>query len=198
MCGRLNIIADPLAQLVSETLGIDFWTTTNHDFKPTQPLSVVAAYPAQTLHQQTLGWGTHPTWSSKLLINAKSETVATKPTFKQGFMNSPVIVPCSGWYEWSTQQGQKQKFLFELPSPVIYMAGIVVDGNVVTLTRTPTEQCSQYHHRMPLVLHQDQVKPWLLDDPKSRQELLHTLPREEFIISSSTPPTKPTAQMSLF
>ncbi|MBM7034939.1 SOS response-associated peptidase [Vibrio ulleungensis] len=198
MCGRLNIIADPLAQLVSETLGIEFWTTTNHDVRPTQSLSVVSASSNHSFEQTALGWGVQPAWSSKLLINAKSETVASKSTFKYGFAHSPVVVPCSGWYEWSTQQGVKQKFLFEGQSPVLYMAGVVVDGNVVTLTRSPTEQCSHYHHRMPLILHHDQITPWVLGTIDERAHLLNVLPDEEFIISNAEPPAKPSAQMSLF
>ncbi len=198
MCGRLNIIADPLAQLVSETLGLDFWTTTNQDLRPSESISVIHANAKHQLARGEFAWGTQPNWSPRLLINAKSETVASKLTFRSGFEHSPAVVPCSGWYEWSSANGSKQKFLFESPSPVTYMAGIIVDGSLVTLTRAPTEQCAQYHHRMPLVLHADQVTPWLSTDLDVRRSLLDTLPNEPFTITLQQANDNTQPQMSLF
>lgn len=168
MCGRLNVIEDPLCQQVSEQLGLNFDTHTNRDLRPTQLVATVAAH-EKSLYQLTTPWGIQPAWSKKLLINAKAETVATKPTFKNAFKHHRCVVPCSGWFEWKQQEGanKKTKYLFqESQHYPLYMAGIFyprTPGNVqlVTLTTTPTKQCAAYHHRMPLLIAPNQVAYWL-------------------------------------
>ncbi|MER2490482.1 SOS response-associated peptidase [Catenovulum sediminis] len=70
MCGRLNVIADPLSQLVSEQLGLNFQTTSNTDLKPTQKVACVIPQNGQFI-QKNLSWGIKPQWSKTLLINAK-------------------------------------------------------------------------------------------------------------------------------
>jgi putative SOS response-associated peptidase YedK len=57
-------------------------------------------------------WGLKPNWSKRLLINTQSETVLTKPTFKDAIINHRCLIPCFGWYEWRTEHGKKQKYLF--------------------------------------------------------------------------------------
>ncbi|ENO1788098.1 SOS response-associated peptidase family protein [Vibrio vulnificus] len=164
MCGRLNVIDDPLSRIVCEQLGIRFSTKTNHDLKPTQTASTVIASNDE-LQQLDLPWGTKPSWSKKILINAQAETANIKPTFSDAFSSARVVVPCSGWYEWAVINGKKQKLLFQSNhTPVLYMAGLALNNRseVVTLTTTPTLEFAQYHHRMPLLLEEDDVKTWLL------------------------------------
>lgn len=72
MCGRLNVIDDPLSRIVCEQLGIRFSTKTNHDLKPTQTASTVIASNDE-LQQLDLQWGTKPSWSKRILINAQAE-----------------------------------------------------------------------------------------------------------------------------
>lgn len=164
MCGRLNVSEDPLARQVSEALGVSFHVTTNHDLRPTQTIGAIASN--GSLHQIDTQWGIKPTWSRKLLINAQAETVAEKPTFRRAFAVHRCIVPCSGWYEWKSVDGTKTKYLFERADRLpIYMAGIYYPENesnkLVTLTTEPTQQCVHYHHRMPLLITEENVEDWL-------------------------------------
>ena len=166
MCGRLNITDDPLTKMVSEALGIKFQTDTNHDLCPTQRVSTVACNGA--LHQLETTWGIKPQWSKKLLVNAQAETVATKPTFKKAFTEHRCVVPCSGWYEWSSFSGDgKKKYLFESDEDrPVYMAGIYYPilgqmPELVTLTTKPNEVCARYHHRMPLLIPEKAVEDYL-------------------------------------
>jgi len=161
-------MSSSLSKKVSDNLNIQFFTADNRDLRPTQTVSTITSIDNR-LQQLDTSWGIKPSWAKKLLINAQAESVADKPTFRKAFANHRCVVPCSGWYEWSSTQGNgKQKYLFgfENQEP-IYMAGIwytSVDEKppqLVTLTTTPIESCKPYHHRMPLLIPVSAVEDWL-------------------------------------
>lgn len=163
MCGRLNIIDDPLCQLVSDTLGISFSTKSNNDLRPSEEISAITSDGVSYEQIQT-HWGIKPQWSKKLLINAQSETVVSKPTFKHAFEFNRCVVPCSGWYEWRTENNKKTKYYFthNLQQP-LYMAGVWYpedSGKLVTLTTLPNKKCAQYHKRMPVFILPDDLPYW--------------------------------------
>lgn len=167
MCGRLNIIDDPFSQFVSRQLGIAFYAAPNLDIRPSEQLQCIVASPEQDLFQFPLSWGLRTSWSSKLIINAQAETVSIKPTFQQAFALHRVVIPCSGWYEWSQGTScaeNKTKYLFYAAdkSP-LYMAaiGYPESTRVITLTTAPTQEYLRYHHRMPALLAAESVSDWL-------------------------------------
>lgn len=163
MCGRLNVIDDPLCKIVCEKLGINFKTSTNTDLRPTQDVATVGVQNGE-LKQLNLPWGIQPSWAKRIIINAQAETVSVKPTFAQAFEYNRVLVPCSGWYEWREENGHKQKYLFSQgENEVLFMAGIALEGGskLVTLTTKPNEQCGEYHHRMPLLIEPDCLLTWV-------------------------------------
>lgn len=174
MCGRLNIIDDPLSHMINNLLGIEFSTQTNLDVRPSETVDVIVGQYGELL-SQPLKWGIQPEWAKRMIINAQSETVATKPTFSAAFSHHRVIVPCSGWYEWQGAKGSKKKYLFSNPdnSP-IWMAGIALEqsSKLVTLTTKPNPQCSKYHHRMPLLLDNQELADWLFADTTVAKKLL--------------------------
>lgn len=163
MCGRMNVINDPLCQIVSDTLGIKFWADANDDLCPSQKTSTITTING-FYQQQDTNWGIQPSWSKRLLINAQSETVAEKPTFKYAFNNSRCLVPCSGWYEWRIEGDKKVKYLFTLAdNQPIYMAGITYQSEfpqLVTLTTSPNEKCKLYHKRMPVLILPENINYW--------------------------------------
>lgn len=184
MCGRLNVIDEPLCRIVSEQLGISFKTETNMDLRPSQIVSTVGAQRGE-LKQLDLPWGIQPDWANHLIINAKAETVAVKATFANAFEFSRVIVPCSGWYEWREENGRKVKYLFSLgDNHVLYMAGIAVDNGreLVTLTTESNQQCSEFHHRMPLLIPDEEVMNWISGTGKSVYQLLDNQFNETLMI----------------
>jgi len=186
MCGRLNIIEEPLCQITSELFGIEFKTSTNVDCCPSQTVATVGMIDNQVL-QLDCHWGIKPAWAKRLLINAQAETVTVKPTFKKAFRERRCLIPVSGWYEWKVNgQGQKEKYLFtSTDNRPFFMAGIwyAADTNkvqpaglfgtesfqgprytMVSLTTEPNEQCAQIHSRMPLLVAEDRVHQWLSAD----------------------------------
>ncbi|WP_261836234.1 SOS response-associated peptidase [Vibrio ishigakensis] len=168
MCGRMNITDDPLALWISENLGISFRSQANHDFRPTQSTRLISA----DLNVHDSNWGIHPNWSDKIIINARSETLLSKPLFANHFKRR-VLVPCSGWYEWCNTPSGKQKTLFSPNNDSQFlMAGLEVEPQrFVTLTRKPTTEYQAYHHRMPMLIHVDQAKAWLSNDELARESL---------------------------
>jgi len=168
MCGRLDIQTTKISIPVSELIGFEFTPVENRDLRPTQQVSTVTSLDNQ-IQQLNTSWGIKPSWSKKLLINAQAETVSEKPTFRKAFANNRCVVPCSGWYEWSSKEGkEKQKYLFSLENEKpAYMAGIWYPSfndtlpQIVTLTTSPNDTCKQYHHRMPLLISESAIEDWL-------------------------------------
>ncbi len=174
MCGRLNIVDDPLAQLVSDFLGIDFKTTTNTNLCPSETLATIIR-PTNGFEQINANWGIQPNWSKQLLINAQAETAHEKPSFKDAIVHSRCLVPVSGWYEWKTEGKKKIKYGFSHKrNEPFYMGGILYDiqaPKLVTLTRSPTPQCADIHNRMPVLIDQDKISYWFNASPNQLSTL---------------------------
>ena len=101
----------------------------------------------------------------KLLINARSETAAEKRTFSESLEKRRVILPATGFYEWS-HDADRTKYLFTIDSrPVIYLCGVykVIDGQYrfVILTRAANESMVETHDRMPVIATEHEVRPYL-------------------------------------
>ncbi len=101
----------------------------------------------------------------KLLINARSETAAEKRTFSESLEKRRVILPATGFYEWS-HDADRTKYLFTIDSrPVIYLCGVykVIDGEYrfVILTRAANESMVETHDRMPVIATEHEVRPYL-------------------------------------
>lgn len=107
-----------------------------------------------------MSWGWRVPWDKSPLINAKSETLTTLPTFKPHLEHRCLIL-ADGFFEKGIrfiQQGE----------PVFAMAGLwqpQPDGDRFTmLTTTPNASVSPYHHRMPFILRPEQCADWLGGD----------------------------------
>lgn len=112
---------------------------------------------------ELLVWGFRT--SKSLIINARAETAAEKPTFSESVESRHCVVPANGFYEYD---GDKRKYQFTMPgSPTLYMAGIYdVRGGIpcyCILTTAANESMREVHDRMPLVLTGEQLEPWLYD-----------------------------------
>ncbi|QSX36249.1 SOS response-associated peptidase [Shewanella sedimentimangrovi] len=176
MCGRLNVIADPLCQLVSEQLGLDFVTEDKKDLRPTDPVTAIGVEQGQ-LRSWLCRWGIHPQWSKRPLINARVETVNQRSTFADAFANRRMLVPVTGWFEWQQRPGGKQKWLLrEAEGRPLYMAAIGFEHEgerrLVTLTTSPTSQCQAIHSRMPLLIPPNECEFFLRGHPDALLPLL--------------------------
>ncbi|UIP28872.1 SOS response-associated peptidase [Photobacterium sp. TLY01] len=162
---------------VSDELRIRFEAEENSDLRPTQKVSTVISSP-NGLEQLDMHWGIQPNWSKKLLINAQAETAMQKPTWRSAMQTHRCIVPCSGWYEWRDEGGtKKQKYFFSHPEgQPLYMAGIWFEGEqplLVTLTTKANEICKPVHHRIPVIINQEDIYEWIQSCVISRSSKNH-------------------------
>ena len=102
-----------------------------------------------------------------LQINARSETAWTSPLFGPHMRHDRAVIPASCFFEWTP--AKEMISCRELRSPVLYMAGFVTDGSFVILTTKANDSIRDIHHRMPLVLREDQVTPWIRDEAAARR-----------------------------
>lgn len=164
MCGRMNIDTK-LSPIISEFLGINFIAPDNSNLSPGQTVSTIIKNNGN-FQQLNAAWGIKPKWSKNLLINAQSEAVTQKPTFKDAIKSHRCLIPFSGWYEWRTEKGKKQKYLFSNSNDEPFlMAGIWYQTvnetpQLVTLTTTPNEKCAEYHKRMPVMVLPQNAEYW--------------------------------------
>ncbi len=188
MCGRLDIDDTLLAPAVSRMLGFAFHVTANRDLRPTQTLATLIA-DAQGLRQRSAQWGIQPRWSKRLLINAQSETVMQKPTFRAAFQDRRCLVPCSGWYEWRDEgAARKQKYRFgHVDDQPLYMAALwyadqsaeqATPARIVTLTTASNARCAVYHARMPLLILPEDIPRWFAASSEALQPLMSAVDNE--------------------
>ncbi len=105
-------------------------------------------------------------------FNARAETVAEKPMFRDAFRRTRCVIPASGYYEWETRPDGKQPYyITPTDGPILTIAGLwsewrdrVNDETLVTCTMIITEAnsfISAIHDRMPVLLDRESADAWL-------------------------------------
>jgi putative SOS response-associated peptidase YedK len=135
-----------------------------------------------------LRWGLVPSWSKgerkvAPLINARSETVAEKPSFRDAFARRRAVVFADGFYEWR-QGGNRQPYSIRLTDnapfafaaiwePVAEAGEGEAERGCALMTTQANARMAEVHHRMPVILTSEQIGPWL--DPASSRDALLAL-----------------------
>lgn len=199
MCGKFNFSASV------ETLRERFdWRSFPvlapcYNIAPTQDVVAVRVEAnGQSRKAVSLRWGLIPSWAdspsmSDRMINARVETVASKPAYRSAFRQRRCLIPADGFFEWQKQNGQKQPFLFRLRDgrPFAFAGlwerwqqGAQLSESCTILTTEANEVVRPLHDRLPVILPAHQYHVWL-DCPVQRQKLLLPLlgayPAEEMI-----------------
>ena len=182
MCGRYRLsrrkqfIADH-----SDASGEEDWEPL-YNIAPTQAVPIIRQHPKEPRRELSLvRWGLIPSWSKDAssaarMINARSETAATLPAFRDALRLRRCIVPADGFYEWQKTAKTKQPFCFEVRDGELFgFAGLWerwkdAAGNWIKtctiLTTTPNAATAAVHDRMPVILNPDSYDLWL--DPGFR------------------------------
>lgn len=176
MCGRYTLYHQ--ASELTNHFNTDFPTfTPRYNLAPSQRAPFVFLTSEEKRRVGFAQWGLIPHWAKTpdgftSLINARAETVADKPSFKQAFTRGRCLIPASGYYEWAKQEGGKQPYYFQKQTkdPLAF-AGIFdvwrdeqSDERLVTyaiITTKPNEVAAQVHNRMPAILELNQYETWL-------------------------------------
>ena len=136
-------------------------------------------YAAKPISAEILKWGFPGFDKGKLLINARAESVKTRPTFADSFASRRCVLPAAGFYEWDSN---KEKVIFRLLGrPLLYLAGIYrpygEEKRFVVLTREANDSMKPVHDRMPLILTKEEVRPWVGDTEAAGNILTKELPQ---------------------
>ena len=144
--------------------------TARYNIAPTTP--VLAYRPGGF---DMLRWGLVPAWAKEISIgnrmfNARAETVAEKPSFRNAYRRRRCLVPARGFYEWRQQDGRKQPYCCHIDQRLFSMAGIWehwqdAEGNELrscaVLTTEAKGRMAELHHRMPVYIAPGDYEAWL-------------------------------------
>lgn len=196
MCGRYVIAGEPSAygeflsvdRIVAESVG------GSYNVAPTDPVLSVAEWKGERL-LGTMRWGLIPFWAEGargMQINARAETVATKPMFRDSFSRKRCILPADGFYEWEPKEdGRTPHWVFRADGYPMAFAGIwstwknpATDELIRTCAIVTTQAVgpiADIHTRMPVVLDPSVWDAWLdreLTDPAEAERLLRGVPSD--------------------
>jgi putative SOS response-associated peptidase YedK len=178
MCGRYRL--SRRKQIIEDHFDCEPWNedwSPRYNIAPTQPVPVIRQHPKEPVRQiSNMRWGLIPNWARDAsiasgTINAKSETAATKPAFRDPMRLRRCLIPADGLYEWLRAAKSKQPFCFEVNDGQLFaFAGLWdgwknADGQWVKtcsiLTTTPNAVTSAIHDRMPVILEPASYDVWL-------------------------------------
>lgn len=177
MCGRFTL-KTPAQELASLFNGLNFGgLQPRYNVCPTQ-LSACVRTSAEGVNEVAmLRWGLVPSWADDLkigpkMINARSETVATKPSFRAAFQRRRCLVLADGFYEWKKDGKAKQPYyISQVDGKAFALAGLweswrdpeseQVHETFTVLTTEANQTMQPLHHRMPVFLNPEDYSVWL-------------------------------------
>jgi len=179
MCGRYTFFNN--IDSLQHSLNIDVIDSNiiNHqasyNIAPTQNAPVVFEENNKRI-LKNMRWGLIPSWAkdnsfASKLINARSETIADKPSFKNLITTNRCVVLANGYYEWVNVDNKKHPyFIYSEENTMISMAGLWTEWKDVIsftiITKKSDLSISHLHHRMPLILQEEKIDSYL--DKKNR------------------------------
>jgi putative SOS response-associated peptidase YedK len=187
MCGRFTLTSSPAeiaAFFGAERQGLDH--APDYNVAPTTDIVTVVGAGAGGGGGRTLElmhWGLVPSWAKDIsigsrMINARSETLAEKPSFRRAFVRRRCIVVADGFYEWQAVPGQKRRqpmYIARTDGDPLAFAGLweiwhpVGDPertgmelhSCTIVTCAANGKIAPVHHRMPVVLEKSDWSAWL-------------------------------------
>ena len=188
MCGRfaITIPSDAMSQLFDAQPVNNLPDLPNFNVCPTNSIHVVT-YNGLGRKLESLRWGFVPNWyrtvnAGPLLINARSETIAQKPTFANASRERRCLIPCSGFYEWSKDlEGNKTPWFIKRNDDTPLVFGGVwqewgYEGEIIKtcaiVTTASNSKLSRIHHRLPLVLERNNWGFWLGEEGHGASALM--------------------------
>jgi putative SOS response-associated peptidase YedK len=187
MCGRFQLSVK--GKHISERFNVEVFDekySPSYNCAPSQQLAVITNAEPEKLSY--FKWGLIPFWSKdpkigNKLINARSESISEKASFKTAFAKRRCLIPANGFYEWKKDGKEKTPYRIFLKNEEIFaMAGIWeiwkdAEGKALNtfsiITTTPNSLMKNIHNRMPVILNKNDEKAWLFEsDPSYLQTLL--------------------------
>jgi len=182
MCGRFTLKTPPRELAAVFDLAAIPDLDPRWNIAPSQSVAVVRQEAAGAPRELAmLRWGLVPHWAkdthlANSLINARSESAATKPTFRTPFRQRRCLIPADGFYEWKSMRGKRKQayYICAQDGAPFGFAGLwdrwvdrtncqVIESCTI-LTTAASERLAPLHDRMPVILPNSEFARWL--DPR--------------------------------
>ena len=201
MCGRFTQFS--VLETLKQYFPIDSVTcdvTPSYNVAPTQEILNIHKEGKYLLTRRH--WGLVPFWAKDLsaasrMINARAETAAQKPSFRNAFKHRRCLIPADGFYEWQKIEKRKQPHFLTLTSKEPFaFAGLwevwekkegMRHESCTILTTEAKGDIRDIHHRMPVILPPDAFKAWLDPENKDTQSLETLIQNEHLQTLSGYP-----------
>jgi putative SOS response-associated peptidase YedK len=176
MCGRFRLTR---ASKLAERFAIepeDDWVP-HYNVAPTQDIPVIRQHTEEPKRfGSQMRWGLIPYWAKDAsigfkMINARADTVATKPAFRDSLKKRRCLIPADGFYEWKKDGKSKTPFCFTMADDSLFAFAGLWDSwrnsegqrieTCSIITTTPNALCADVHDRMPVILPDDAYDLWL-------------------------------------
>ena len=134
------------------------------DFEPSYNLAPGNSILMLTDQLKSITWSFTPYWADKPfnLINARSETLNSKPSFEN---SNRCLIPADGWYEWKSEGDEKIPYFHHADGDIFFFAGVYggYRGKLgcAVVTMEALETTKEIHERMPLIVARSHFKEWL-------------------------------------
>lgn len=191
MCGRYALAKDPAALAVE----FDAADRTDEPLRPDYNITPTKTVPiivdrGQERAIRPVRWGLVPSWakgpdSVPQMINARAETITTKPAYAESVARRRCLVPATGWYEWQPGDRRRQPYLCgrsdgaSLAMAAVFSAWWPLEQHArplvtcAVVTTAALGRFAEIHHRMPLVLPRQRWAEWLDPGRTDVSDLLH-------------------------
>ena len=199
MCGRFvgyRKLGDYQDKFRIELFEVD--PKPNYNVAPTQMIPALIRRDGRNV-LRAFRWGLVPFWAKdpsigNRMINARSESVDSKPAFRAAFKNRRCLIPADGFYEWKGRKGAKQPMLITTPEDEPFgFAGLweVWDDKgkeeepiytCTILTTDASPSLLEIHNRMPVILKPEAYQDWIDEETAGQalQEILKNKVQKDF------------------
>ncbi len=180
MCGRYFLTTP--GDVLAETLELPLVPALSprYNIAPTQEVAIVRSTSGTARELATVVWGLVPAWAKERaigsrLINARAETLAEKPSFRDSFKKRRCLILADGFFEWKQEGGGKQPWLVRLASGAPFAfaglwaswrdpaSGEALESCTIVTTR-PNDLLAPIHDRMPVIVPSAEHATWI--DPR--------------------------------
>lgn len=194
MCGRFAVTlpSDAMAQLFAARPANDLPISPNYNICPTNMVHAIVS-DSDVRQLVTFRWGFVPHWykspkDGPLLINARAETIAEKPAFKSAARERRCLIPATGFYEWTKDEDGNRLPWYIAPTDgeLLAFAGVWQSWEhgdthlkaCAIVTTGANQTMSAIHHRMPVILGEDDWPLWLGEAGHGAATLMRAAPED--------------------
>jgi len=200
MCGRFNLTATQ--EQITKHFHLEKLPKfqTSYNFAPAQKILCIVELEDKSLKAVNLFWGLVPSWAkddknSHHLINARSETVREKPSFRAAFHKRRCLVAATGFFEWEKLDSGKKAFhIHRLDHQLFAFAGLWEQWqheektlySCTIITTQASEIMAPIHERMPVIITPEHYSQWL-DKSTDENEAFELLDNQAYGLMTATP-----------